>query len=72
MISMKIEWDVEVSKILAENIVIAELSEENQHSFVSLSTQYFVQRKKTLNNFNLRIKNRLHFVRVIRVKSVSY
>lgn len=48
MISMKIEWDVEVSKILAENIVIAELSEENQHSFVSLSTQYFLQRKKNL------------------------
>lgn len=32
---MKIEWDVEVSKIVADNIVVAELSEENQHSFVS-------------------------------------
>lgn len=31
----KIEWDMEVSRIVADNIVVAELSDEIQHSFVS-------------------------------------
>ena len=46
---MKIEWDVEVSKIVAENIVVAELSEENQHSFVRF---YFRELVFFNNNHN--------------------
>lgn len=33
--NIKIGWDMEVSRIVADNIVVAELSDEIQHSFVS-------------------------------------
>lgn len=39
---VKVEWDRDVSKISADNIVVAELSDEIQHSFVSASIFQFI------------------------------
>ena len=70
--SVKIEWDVEVSKILAENIVIAELSEENQHSFVSNFYKFLEKKLKNIILLNSRRKNHSQFALVNLARSVFY